>query len=210
MPGPGESSHRGQGRPAVPPATAHCAPSLCPRTAAVSLPPPHRSWGKPLRDISHPPITSAREPLKTSCLCSQLQLTGLNGLATVPELQPHGSKPQAPWGETVHLSSSRPKDSSPLQQPPEPDPPRLPSLSYLLWAMGCRGSTPPTHPRNRIIPMQIGWRSPMDREVGKMNIAPRSGTGTSLGAGDICLHKCSVTEVSICTGNPGNQAPRYL
>ena len=58
--------------------------------------------------------------------------------------------------------------------------------------------------------MQTGWKSPVDREVEKMNIALRGRTGTSLGASDICLHKRSVTEASICTGNPGNQAPRWL
>ena len=211
MPGPGESSCRGQGRPAIPPATAHWAPTLCPCTAAVSLPAPHRSWGEPLWGISHALITSAGEPLRTSRPCSQLQFTGLNDLATVPEPQLCGSKPQALLGEIVHLSSSCLKDGSLLQQPPEPDPPgaaiaELPSLGNRLSQLHTL-----TRSRNGIIPMQIGWKSPVDGEVEKMNIAPRSRTGTSLGASDICLHKCPVTEVSICTGLfPGNQVPRYL
>lgn len=32
--------------------------------------------------------------------------------------------------------------------------------------------------------MQIGWKFPVGREVEKMSIAPRSRTGTSLGASD--------------------------
>lgn len=43
-------------------------------------------------------------------------------------------------------------------------------------------------------------KSPMDREVEKMNIALRSRMGTSPGGSDTCLHKCPVTEVSVCTG----------
>lgn len=67
----------------------------------ASLPAPHCSGVNPPR---HLPPTN--EPLRTSHLCSQLRFTGLHDLSIAPELQPCGSKLQAPLGDTVHLSSS--------------------------------------------------------------------------------------------------------
>lgn len=71
----------------------------------TSLPASHCSGVNPPR---HLPPTN--EPLRTSHLCSQLRFTGLHDLSIAPKLQPCGSKPQAPLRDTIHLSSSGPKE----------------------------------------------------------------------------------------------------